>query len=202
MIRPSELLVTAEALQARRSVRKVRAETAAFDEVAQIPATDPNRSMRCLIDIVLRVYCAGSAGLSVLRPGSYGHEYFVWEAVSGALAAHQGDGTPGNDSPCGLCLDIGTAIVLARPGRAFTYLAGVQPAICEALIAPLYDHDGTPLGALWAVHHESTACFGADDVLIIERLAPVAAVTLKRMQAAHPATRGDRSLAAGSASIG
>ena len=119
---------------------------AAFDELAQMPPDDPHRALQSLMDTVLHLYGAGSAGLSVLRPGSYGHADFVWEAVSGALAAHQGDGTPGNFSPCGLCLDIGTAIVLARPERAFTYLARVQPAIFEALIAPLYDHDGITAG--------------------------------------------------------
>jgi hypothetical protein len=185
MIRPSDLLVTPEALQARRRVRNLRSQIAAFDEVAQIPAADAHRATRCFIDIVLGLYGAGSAGLSVLRPGSHGHAYFVWEPVSGALAAHQGDGTPGNHSPCGLCLDIGTAIVLARPARAFAYLAGVRPAIFELLIAPLYDHDGIPLGTLWVVHHDPTARFGAEDVLLIERLAPVAAVALKRMQAAQ-----------------
>jgi hypothetical protein len=185
MIRPSDLLVAPEALQARRWVCSRRAEIAACAEVAQIPGADAHRATRCFIDMVLRLYSAGSAGLSVLRPGSYGHAYFVWETVSGALAAHQGDGTPGDHSPCGLCLDIGTAIVLERPARAFTYLAGIQPAIFEALLVPSYDHDGTPLGTLWVIHHEPTACFGAEDVLIIERLAPLAAVALKRMQAAQ-----------------
>jgi GAF domain-containing protein len=196
MMQPGELLITAEALQARRCVRNLRAEITAFDQLAQIPAADRHRVTR-LIDIVLRLYGAGSAGISVLRSGSYGHAYFVWEAVSGALAAHKGEGTPANHSPCGLCLDTGTAIVLARPERVFTYLARMQPAICEALIVPLYDDGGTPLGTLWVVHHELTACFGADDVFIIERLAPIAAVAVKRMQAAHPATRGARSVSAG-----
>ncbi len=198
MIPPSALLVSPEALQSRRWVRNLRAEFAAFDELTKIPDADPRRTVQCLIDTVLRVYGAGSAGLSVLRPGSYGDAYFIWEIVSGALAAHRGDGTPGNHSPCGLCLDMGTAIVVARPERAFSYLARVQPPICEALIVPLYNHEGTPLGTLWVMHHEPKARFGADDVLVIERLAPVTAVALKRMQAAHPAAPGDRSLSAGS----
>jgi GAF domain-containing protein len=192
MIQPGELLVSAEALQARRCVRNRSAEIAAFDELAQIPAADSHGTLQCLMDVVLRLYGVSSAGLSVLRPGSHGHAYFVWEAVSGALAAHQGQGTPGDHSPCGLCLDTGTAIVLTRPERAFSYLAGVQPAIREALIAPLYDDDGTPLGTLWVVHHEPMACFGAHDVLIIERLAPVTARAVKRMQTAT-AHRGSRS---------
>ena len=194
-MQPSDLLVTAEALQARRWVRNLRVEMAAFDELAQMPPDDPHRALQRLMDTVLRLYGAGSVGLSVLRPGSHGHTDFVWEVVSGALAPHQGDGTPGNFSPCGLCLDIGTAIVLARPERAFTYLARVQPAIFEAMIVPLYDHDGIPLGALWVVHHDPTARFGANDVLIIERLATLAAMALKRVT--HPATRDDRFLSAG-----
>lgn len=195
-IQPSDLLV--ETLPARQ-VRDLRAEIAAFDELAQSPAADPDRIMQRLIDTVLRLYGAGSAGVSVLQPGSSGHTDFVWEAVSGALAAHQGDGTPRNFSPCGLCLDIGTAVVLARPERVFTYLARVQPAIFEALIVPLYDDDGTPLGALWVVHHDPVARFGADDVGIIERLAAPMAVALKRTPGAHPATSDDKSQSAGSA---
>jgi len=192
MIRPGDLLITAEALQTRRCVRNRRAETAAFDELARIPVANPPRTTR-VIDIVLRLYGAGSAGISVLRPGSHGHSYFIWEAVTGAWAAHQGDGTPGNHSPCGLCLDTGTAIVLARPERVFTYLAGVRPAISEALIVPMYDDDGTPLGTLWVVHHEPLACFGADDVFIIERLAPLVAVALKRVQLISVDSRSGRS---------
>jgi hypothetical protein len=201
MIQPSDLLVSPRILRARRWVRNLGAEMAAFEELAQIPAVEPQHALQALMDTVLHLYGAGSAGLSVLRAGSYGHADFVWEAVSGALAAHRGNGTPGNFSPCGLCLDIGTAIVLARPERAFGYLARVQPAIFEALIAPLYDLDGTPLGALWVVHHDRVARFGADDVLIMERLAPATAVALKRTLAADPATPGDKALSAGSAQL-
>ncbi|HKR36306.1 MAG TPA: GAF domain-containing protein [Steroidobacteraceae bacterium] len=177
-IQPSDLLV--DTLQGRRWVHDLHAEIAAFDELAHVTAAEPDRSMQPLIDAVLGLYGAGSAGLSVLRPGSSGHTDFVWEAVSGALAAHQGDGTPRDFSPCGLCLDIGTAVVLARPERVFTYLARVQPTIFEALIVPLYDDDHTPLGALWVVHHDPVARFGVDDVSTIERLAASLAVALER----------------------
>ena len=171
MIRPSDLLVTSETLQGRKRVPNPRAETAAFDELALILADDPQCALQRAMDSVLRLYGAGSAGLSVLQPSSSGHMEFVWQAVSGALAAHQGDGTPGDFSPCGLCLDIGAAVVLARPERAFTYLARVQPTIVEILIAPLYEDDGARLGALWVAHHDPVARFGADDVRIIARLA-------------------------------
>lgn len=182
-IRPSDLLVTDETLQDRKRVPNLRAETAAFDELALILADDSHRAPQRLMDCVLRLYGAGSAGLSVLQPSSDGHTDFVWEAVSGALAAHQGDGTPRNFSPCGLCLDVGRAVVLARPERAFTYLARVQPSIVEALIVPLYDDGGTPLGALWVVHHDPVARFGADDVRIIERLAAPMVLALQRLSA-------------------
>jgi GAF domain-containing protein len=76
---------------------------------------------------------------------------------------------------------MGTAIVLARPELAFGYLARVQPAIIEALIAPLYDAAGTPLGALWVFHHDPAARFADDDVGIIERLAAPTALALQRL---------------------
>lgn len=158
----------------------LHAERAAFDELAKIFAGDPARVLQRLLDCVLRLYGAGSAGLSVLQSGSCGHADFVWEVVSGALTAHQGDGTPGDFGPCGLSVDLGTAIVLARPERAFNYLARVQPAIVEALIAPLYDPAGTPLGALWVFHHDPAARFSDNDVGIIERLAAPTALALQR----------------------
>jgi GAF domain-containing protein len=179
MIRPSDLLVGAETLQ--RRAQNPRHELAALDQLTQLLAADPPQALLSrFTDVVLRMYGAGSAGISVLRPACRGHADFEWQAVSGALAAHQGDGTPGDFSPCGLCLDIGTAIVLARPERAFTYLARVPPAILEILIGPLYDSDGTPLGVLWVAHHDPVARFGADDVLIIERLATPIVLAMQR----------------------
>lgn len=180
IIRPSDLLVTSETLRDRKRVPNLRAETAAFDEVALILADDPQCVLQRLVDCVLRLYGAGSVGLSVLQPSSSGHMEFVWQAVSGALAAHQGDGTPGGFSPCGLCLDIGAAVVLARPERAFTYLARVQPSIFEILIVPLYEDDGARLGALWVAHHDPAARFNADDVRIIVRLAAATVPALRR----------------------
>jgi GAF domain-containing protein len=158
----------------------LRAERAAFDELPMILTGDPALVLQRLVDFVLRLYAAGSAGISVLQSGSSGHADFVWEVVSGAMTAHKGDGTPSDFGPCGLCLEIGTAIVLARPERAFGYLARVQPAIIEALIAPLYDAESTPLGALWVFHHEPAARFGDNDVGLIERLAAPTAHALQR----------------------
>lgn len=194
IIRPCELLVAREVLCGRNRMPNPRAERAAFDELAIILADDSARVLQRLLDCVLRLYVAGSAGLSVLQSVSSGHSDFVWEVVSGALTAHRGDGTPGDFGPCGLCLDIGTAIVLARPERAFGYLARVQPPIIEALIAPLYDAAGTPLGALWVFHHDPARRFGDNDVSLIERFAVPTALALQRRVrpvAAADCARGD-----------
>ena len=180
MTRPCDLLVTREVLCGRNRMPDLRAERAAFDELPMILTGDPALVLQRLVDFVLRLYAAGSAGISVLQSGSSGHADFVWEVVSGAMTAHKGDGTPSDFGPCGLCLEIGTAIVLARPERAFGYLARVQPAIIEALIAPLYDAESTPLGALWVFHHEPAARFGDNDVGLIERLAAPTVLALQR----------------------
>lgn len=181
-LRPADLVITAALLQRPERAPDLRAEEAAFFELSQILPVDLHRALRRFTEIALRLCCAGSAGLSLLQSNSSGHSDFEWEAVSGGLAPHEGDGTPRNFSPCGLCLDAGAAILLSRPELKFTYLARVQPSIFETLIVPLYDDGHRPLGALWSVHHDPVARFGVNDLRIMEQLATQMAPALKLMR--------------------
>jgi two-component sensor histidine kinase len=180
--RPADLLITAALSRRPERAADLRAEVAAFGELSQVLAIDPCRAVRRFTQVALRLCNAGSAGFSLLRPNGSGQADFVWEAVSGALAAHEGGGTPRNFGPCGLCLDAGTTILLSRPEREFTYLARLQPTIFEALIVPLYDNARRPLGALWIVHHDPLGRFCVNDVRIMEQLAIQMVLALKLVQ--------------------
>lgn len=182
--RPADLIITAALLERSERVPNLRAEVAAFGELSQMLAVDPRHAVRRFTQIALRLCGAGSAGLSLLRPNASGHTDFQWEVVSGAMDAHEGDATPGNFSPCGLCLDAGTAILLSRPEREFTYLARVRPTIFEALYVPLYDNARRALGALWIVQHDPVARFCVNDLRIMEQLAIHMVLALKLVQEA------------------
>jgi two-component sensor histidine kinase len=185
--RPSDLLITAALLQRPERVPDLRAEVAAFGELSQILAVDPRNAVRRFTQVALRLCDSGSAGLSLLRANASGHADFEWEVVSGAMDAHEGNATPGDFSPCRLCLDAGTSILLSRPEREFTYLSRVRPTIFEALYVPLYDNARKALGVLWIVQHDPVARFCVNDVRIMEQLAMhmVLALKLVREAGAH-----------------
>jgi hypothetical protein len=179
---PSDLIITASFLQRVEHAPDLHAEVNAFCELSQLLAIDPPGAVRRFTEIALRLCGAGSAGLSLLQPAGAGHNNLEWEVVSGALASYEGGGTPLNFSPCGMCLDAGTTLLLSRPERAFDYLARLQPTIFETLIAPLYDNARRPLGTLWIVHHDPVARFGVNDTRILEQLAVEMVLALKLVQ--------------------
>lgn len=187
IIQGANLVITPALLQRPERVPNLRAEVAAFGELSQILAVDPHHAVRRFTQVALRLCDAGSAGLSLLRPNASGHADFEWEVVSGAMDYHEGDATPQNFSPCGLCLDAGMATLLSRPEREFTYLSRVQPTIFEALYVPLYDNARKALGVLWVVQHDPVARFCVNDLRIMEQLAiqMVLALKLVRQAGAH-----------------
>jgi two-component sensor histidine kinase len=163
----------------------LQAEVTAFCELSKILADDPRVALRRLLEIALRLCKAGSAGVSLLRSSPAGEATVHWEAISGALALHEGSDATRNFSPCGLCLDKGATILLSRPERVFTYLKGIRPSIVQDLIVPLYDSASQPLGTLWVAHHDATSRFSSDDVRLMEQLAAQLILALKLLEQAR-----------------
>jgi two-component sensor histidine kinase len=179
-----DLFVTRAMLRRRRTMPDLQAEAAAFCELSKIIADDPCVALRYLLDIARGSCSAGSAGLSLLRDDDAGRTVVRWAAISGALAAHEGTDTPRDSSPCGLCLDSGTTIRVARPQRAFTSLRATEPEIVEDLIVPLYDNASKPLGTLWIAHHDRKSHFTADDARVAEQLAAQSVLALNLVERA------------------
>jgi two-component sensor histidine kinase len=182
--RLQDLLITPALTQRHERAPNLRAEVEAFGELSQILGVDPRRAVRRFTQVALRLCAAGSAGLSLLKANTFGHMDFKWEVVSGALDAREGDATPRDFSSCGLCLDLGTAILLSQPEREFRYLARLRPTIFEVLTVPLYDTARRPLGALWVAHHDPGATFCANDLRIMEQLAIHLVLALKLVREA------------------
>ena len=118
----------------------------------------------------------------MLRFNDGGPAIAHWEAVSGALALHEGTDAPRDFSPCGLCLDAGATVLIGQPERAFPYLRNTPPSILEDLIVPLLDRANKPLGTLWVAHHNATSRFSSDDARILEQLATQLVLALKLLE--------------------
>jgi two-component sensor histidine kinase len=184
-LRPPDLLMARALLQRPKRAPNLRAEALAFCALSKVLADDPRVALRQFPEVALRLCNAGTAGLSLLRLNGAGEVTVHWEAVSGALALHEGADIPRDFSPCGLCLDAGATILVSRPERAFTYLRETRPMIVEKLIVPLYDTAGNPLGTFWAAHHDSASRFCADDARILEQFAAQLVLVLKLLEQAR-----------------
>lgn len=187
--RYGDCYVLANALPPRMSPPNLAAEAAAICQVSKSLAEDASETVRCLLDFAQDLCGAGSAGLSLVGRNQAGDAVLCWEAVSGALSAHEAAVALWDSSPCGLCLDVGSAILISRPQRVFTVLADLPPSIAEVLTIPLYDGQRKPLGTLWVAHHNSKLHFDSDDVRIVEQLAAQLALSLKLQEQARDRAR-------------
>ena len=168
---PEDVLATEELLARPRKAPDLAAEVAAFRELSGLMATDPTRAIQRSLEIALALCGAGSSGLSVLTQNDKGEPIFRWDALAGAFAPFVGGTTPRDFSPCGLCLNQDTTILVSRPARVFRYFEAAEPAIVEGLIVPVHGNDGTPLGTLWVVHHDEVGRFDAEDARVMGELA-------------------------------
>ncbi|GFE85198.1 hypothetical protein GCM10011488_01520 [Steroidobacter agaridevorans] len=187
--RYSDCYVSAHTLPPRVFPPNLRAESAAICELTKSLAENPSATVRYVLDIAQDLCGAGSAGLSLVHLDQTGAATMRWEAVQGALSAHEATDMRRDSSPCGLCLDIGIAILISRPERVFDQVADKLPSIAEILTIPLYDGGRKPLGTLWVAHHDSQAHFDSDDVRIAEQLAAQLALALKLQEQARDHAR-------------
>jgi len=145
----------------RRSVRTPdhQAESTVLVWLAEEMARDPATIFDRLVEAVLKLTRAQSAGISLLseRQGR-----FVWPAVAGDWSAYVWEGTPRDFGPCGTVLDRDQALYFVRPQRYFHYLADVAPPLEEGLLVPFHI-DGKAMGTIWAVAHDADRQFDSED---------------------------------------
>ena len=152
-----------------------KAETQAELELTQELATSPHDFFQKLVDMVLRLTVADSAGISLLdeKKGR-----FVWPAVAGGLFPYLGGGTPRSFGPCGTVLDRNEPVLFLHPERHFTYLDPIRPPLEEVLLIP-FQVDGRPVGTIWAVIHNADRKFQWEDRRLLENLSAFASQAFK-----------------------
>jgi two-component sensor histidine kinase len=187
--RPRDFVTIATHLPKRTQRPNLRAEAAASAKLARMLASDPTAALSCVLEIARGLCHAGTAGLSLLRTERADGMTLRWESVRGALTSYQGIDATRTNSPCGLCLDAGTTILVSRPARAFAWLEGTHPPITATLIVPLQDDTGCAYGTLWIAHHEPDARCTCDDARILEQLGQQLMLALRLQEHARDRDR-------------
>ena len=152
-----------------------KAETQAELELTEELAKSPQDFFQKLVNMVLRLTLADSAGISLLDEKT---GRFVWPAVAGGLFPYLGEGTPRNFGPCGTVLDRDQVVLFLHPERHFTYLDPIQPPLEEVLLVPFHV-DGRAVGTIWAVIHTPDRKFQAEDRRLLENLSAFASQAFK-----------------------
>jgi two-component sensor histidine kinase len=173
------VVITDELLRRRPAKPDYLREKRAMQDLAQQMADRPTEIIPRLVALAMEICDGVSAGVSVLDPEI---NRFRWLGVQGALAAMQGVTVPRENSPAGLCLDIGGPVLFAQPGRAFGWMQGNALPVSELLLVPLQSKGAAPLGALWVIAKEA-GHFDSGHARAMSDLAAFAAIALRMIQA-------------------
>src|SRR5580693_804312 len=151
-------------------------ENRALIALIEAMVNSPKDILQTLADTICEMLGSGSAGVSLLT--NDGGTRFYWPAISGVWKPHIGGGTPRNFGPCGDVLDRNRALLFKHIERRYTYFLPVQPAAEEALLVPFYV-DGKAVGTVWALLHDDSRKFDAEDKRQLETLARFASAAYR-----------------------
>jgi two-component sensor histidine kinase len=173
------VVITDELLRRPPAKSDYLREKQAMQDLAQQMADRPTEIIPRLVALAMEICDGLSAGVSVLDRET---NRFRWLGVQGALAAMQGVTVPRENSPAGLCIDIGGPVLFAQPGRAFGWMQGGVLPVSELLLVPLQSKGAAPLGALWVIAKEA-GHFDSGHARAMSDLAAFAAIALRMIQA-------------------
>ncbi|WP_315741752.1 MULTISPECIES: sensor histidine kinase [unclassified Bradyrhizobium] len=153
-------------------------EKLAVHELARHMSGPPDAVMTHLVELARDICAAQSAGISILEEDT---DQFRWFGLSGTLAVFEGATTPRNFSPCGVCLDVGGPILMARPELAYDWIRDADITVPEVLLVPLKIENGAQIGTLWIVS-ETPGHFHQGHARIMTELAAFAGLALRMVQ--------------------
>jgi two-component sensor histidine kinase len=130
------------------------------------------------VNLAMEICEADSAGISLLESEA---AVFRWAYLVGKLATFNGATTPRYFSPCGICLDQRTPILMQRPERAYPWIADAGITVPEVLLVPLYINGEAPLGTLWIVARDGQK-FDSGHARVMTELAGFSGVALRMIQ--------------------
>ncbi|MCJ2035055.1 Crp/Fnr family transcriptional regulator [Methylobacterium sp. J-068] len=178
-LRPGDIVITHGLASRPAKPAAIAAEADALHAISGGLARDPAGAAEALLAALLRLCACGSVGFSLAETGPGRGTSLRWSRVVGPLARQVGTVLPRDAGPCGLCLDANATILVSRPFSILAQAGQVDAPLLEGLFAPLRDTGGAHLGTLWAVHHDPTRRFDAEDARVLEQMAPLLVLALK-----------------------
>jgi two-component sensor histidine kinase len=158
-----EKVLAADILASRPSrVADYVRESSSLDELISRINDAPGTALRSLVETVVDLTGAGSAGVSILV-----EDRFIWPAIAGQWARYAGGGMPLDASPCGVVIEKNTALLFDEPHRLYP-VALAEPMIKELLLVPLHS-EREPIGTIWALSHDNYK-FDHEDARLLDRL--------------------------------
>jgi hypothetical protein len=167
----------------RRTPRAVnlQAETKAFRELADLFASDPENFLKRLVEVTRELCDGDTVGISVEQVDEKSAKIFRWVAIAGELKHLIGGTTPRNFSPCGVCVDQNSVLLMDRLDRAYPYFKEAPLPFIEALLLPWHTSTGA-VGTLWVVAHSDRKKFDREDMRLVSCLAAFAAGAIQLQQ--------------------
>lgn len=176
---PLEDIIITHELSARPArAANLEAEIESLRNLMRIIGTSPDLFRDTLLEHVMALCGADTAGLSLLETAADGAQIFRWTNVAGTLKTQVGKVTVRDFSPCGVCLDRKAPQLLRYPARHFQYVNDLDVPIVEALVVPLVPVEDQPLGTIWLLSHHEGDKFDSEDVRIMSSLAEFASSAL------------------------
>ncbi len=157
-----------------------------LDEVVSLSeclGSEPAQLLQRLVDAVLRLTRAGSAGLS-LEDVDNGSAVFRWVATAGEFARYRGGTLPRYFSPCGTVVDQRQPALMRGPVRAFPYVSTMHLPLREVLLVP-FNVNGRCVGTVWVVAHDDSKLFDATDLNVVQKLSAIAGAGVQAVKAAE-----------------
>lgn len=130
-------------------------------------AHQPQLAVQRLVETAMRLTGAGSAGVTLEDEGD--RETLRWIATTGECARLLNGTMPRDNSPCGIVLQRGRALVMRDPGRHFEGVGQIGIPVREILLAP-FERKGRLVGTVWVITHRDGKRFTVGDLRLVEKL--------------------------------
>lgn len=188
-IAPLDAILCTERLAQRpKRAPDYETENHALGILVRALAEFPSTILQRLADTLLKVFKAGSAGVSLLTDNG---KSFYWPAIAGAWRPHLNRGTARDFGPCGDVLDRNAPLLFTHWELRYRYLSAATPLAEEGLLVPFHLH-GRAVGTIWAIAHDQQRQFDAEDLRQLESFGRFASAAYQTQQL-HRSERSHRS---------